>query len=144
MKYVIRRSIFDSNSSTMHTCVIMTEDQHRKWEDENLYYYNSNGWNYTYKEIPEDKRPVNGMLYTQEEVLNFLKLAGYEYTPEDDPLDEYYYEYEDPLDIFIHEVDSDFVSASRWNNFELEGDTNYYTTPGGEKIIVRCCYGWDG
>jgi len=83
-------------------------------------------------------------LYTQEEVLDFLKLAGYEYTPEDDPLDEYYDEDEDPLDIFIHEVDSDFVSASRWNNSELEQDTNYYTTPGGEKIVVECKYGWDG
>ena len=143
MKYVIRRSIFESNSSTSHSCVIMTEDQHRRWEDEKLYYYNSNGWRYMYEKLPKNKQPVDGMLYTQEEVLNFLKLAGYEYNPEEE-LVGYYDEDDDPLDIFIYELDDDFVSASRWNNSELEADTNYYTTPSGEKIVVECCYGWDG
>lgn len=143
MKWVIRRSVFDSNSSTMHSCVIMTEDQHRRWENENLYYYQK-GWFNHFDKLPKDQQPVDGMLYTQEEVLNFLKLSGYEYNPEEE-LEGYYDEDDDPLDIFIYEVEDDFVSASRWNNSELlERDINYYTTPGGEKIVVECKYGYDG
>ena len=139
MKWVIRRSVFDSNSSTMHTCVIMTEDQYKKWEDEGLYLYNSGGFDFTYRKIPEDKRPVDGMMYTQEEVLNFLKLAGMEFNP--DEWDEDYYD--DPVDEFIYESDGNFISASRWEYSEMERDTNYYTTPGGEKIVIECKYGYD-
>ena len=35
MKKVIRNGVFETNSSTQHTCVIMTEEQNKKWEEEN-------------------------------------------------------------------------------------------------------------
>lgn len=122
MKKVIRNGVFETNSSTCHSVIIMTEEQNKKWEKENLYYYSGSRYYNPFKELPEDKQPKAGSLYTKDEVLEFYKLIGYE-------SEEIY----------------DFISYEDWCNSEyLERDTNYYTTPGGEKIVVKCKYGYDG
>lgn len=142
MKKVIRNGVFETNSSTQHSVIIMTEEQDEKWKEENLYYYEKSYWN-SFKKLSEDKQPKAGCLYTKDEVLEFYKLIGYEpdpeiYSPDEDD------EENDVNDIFIKEMD-DFISYEDWGNSEyLEYDTNYYTTPGGEKIVVKCKYGYDG
>lgn len=142
MKKVIRYSVWETNSSTQHTCVIMTEEQNKKWKEENLYYYGGGYWNH-FKELPKDKQPKAGGFYTQDEVLEFYKLIGYEpdpeiYAPDEDDEEDNVY------DVFISEMD-DFITYENWSRSEyLEYDDNYYTTPGGEKIVVECKYGYDG
>jgi len=142
MKRVIRKGVFETNSSTSHSCVIMTEEQNKKWEEENLYYYPSSRYYNQFKDLPEDKQPHPGCFYTQEEVLEFYKLKGYEYKP-----DEFVPEadkYDDAKDEFIREM-SDFVSYNSWHDDEyMEFDDNYLTTPGGERVVVECKFGRDG
>ena len=138
MKYIIRRCVWETNSSTTHSCIIMTAEQHERWEKEKLYFYQANWYN-PFKELPDDEQPKNGFLYTQEEVLDFLKKYGYEYDPKK------WEEYEEnALEQFIYECDSDFHGYNRWHDSEyLEMDENYYTTPGGETVVIECKYGSD-
>lgn len=143
MKTVIRRCIFESNSSTSHTVVIMTEEQNEKWKEEDLYYYPYHDWYDPFKKLPENQKPKSGCLYTQDEVLKFHKLQGYEPNPEEYDEDEFESE-EDMKDIFIKEM-GDFIKYTQWFEDEyLETDENHFTTPGGEKIVVCCKYGRDG
>ena len=139
MKRVIRNSVWETNSSTSHSVVIMTEDKYKQWEKENLYYYSKRSWYDPFDKLPEDKKPKDGELYTQDEVLEFYKLQGYEY----DPASGDYDTDEENKDQYIREM-GDFAGYDSWNNDEyLETDVNYYTTPGGEKIVVCCKYGTD-
>ena len=135
MRHIIRRSVFDSNSSTMHTCVIMTEDQYKKWESGKLYYYKYSVW--LFDKLPKEKRPEVGCLYTQDEVISFYDLTEYQYNPST------YEEYSNSKDQFIKEM-GDFIGYDNWFDDEyLEMDNEKYITPNGEKIIVFCKYGND-
>ena len=57
---VIRRGIWETNSSMTHSCVIMTAEQNKKWEEEVLYYYPVHDYWDPFKELPEDEKPVPG------------------------------------------------------------------------------------
>ena len=145
-KRVIRRCVFESNSSTSHSTIIMTDEQYNKWKEEKLYYYPPNRWYDTFKKLPEDKKPKSGCLYTQDEVLEFYKLKGYEYNPLE--LDDYdedeAYDERELKDMYIKEM-CGFAGYDAWHDDEyLEFDEHTYTTPGGETIIVACKYGRDG
>lgn len=134
---VIRREVFETNSSTSHSCVIITADQYKRWEEDGLYYYPPNKWYDPFEKLSEDQKPIGGCLYTQEEVLRFYKLIGYECDLS------LYAEEESAEDDFIREM-GDFIGYENWSEDEyLENDTNYYTTPGGEEIVVCCKYGND-
>ena len=136
MRRVIRRSVWETNSSTSHSVVIMTAEQNDKWENEDLYYYPGR-WDQTFNNLSEEQKPKSGRLYTQDEILQFYRLIGYEYKPEEE--DEDY-----TVDDYIYEM-GDFIGYNRWSNDEyLEQDTNYFTTPSGEEIVVHCKYGYDG
>ena len=139
MKKVIRREVWETNSSMTHSCVIMTAEQDKKWKEENLYYYpEARYWYDPFDKVPEDSKPKHGCFYTQEEVLNFYKLQGYECDMD------IYDDEEDPVDAFIREM-CDFIRYDTWNNDDyLEYDEHTFVTPGGETIVVSCLYGRDG
>lgn len=137
MKRVIRREAWETNSSTTHSVVIMTAEQSKKWEEENSYYYSPSRWYDPFKELPEDKKPVPGMFYTQDEVIEFYRLQGYEYDPEAGDYDTD----DENKDQFIREM-GDFYGYNSWHDDEyLEFDSETYTTPSGEEIVVECKYG---
>ena len=143
-KRVIRRCVFESNSSTSHSTIIMTDEQYKKWKEEKLYYYPMDAW--PLNKLSKDEKPKPGCLYTQDEVLEFYKLAGYEYKPLE--LDDYdedeAYDERELKDMYIKEM-CDFAGYDAWHDDEcLEFDNTTYTTPSGETIIVECKYGWDG
>lgn len=143
MKEVFRQGVFETNSSTSHSTVIMTEDMYKKWEEENLYYYPSDRWYNPYESLPKDKQPKPGCLYTQDEVWEFYRLIGYECNL--DEVDDYDEDDDEETlkDKYIREM-GDFIGYESWSEDEyLETDNNYYTTPGGEKIVVSCKYGND-
>ena len=140
MKRVVRPGVFESNSSMSHSLIIMTKDQDNQWEKKGYYYKKSRWWDPFEKEkIPEDKRPVDGEMYTEEEVMAFLELLeNCNYNAEE-------WEDEGGSAQFIYECDAGFVNRDRWFDDEyLEFDNYKYTTPGGEEIIVYAKYGWDG
>ena len=133
MKSVIRRYVFETNSSSVHSCVIMTEDQHKKWLCDNLYYYRIEYIDY-FRKIDKNLRPQEHQLYTQDEVMKYLELLDYHYDEED------YYD----KDQYIRECDCGFLSYNMWQHSDyLDYDINYFTTPSGEKIVVDCKYGRD-
>ncbi len=137
MKRVIRKEIFESNSSMSHSVVIMTAEKSKKWEELDLYYYNQSEYYDPFKDILEDMRPIGGELYTEDEVLKFLELCDCHYDPKG-------WEDDGGLNQFIRECDYGFISYDMWSDNEyLETDSTTYTTPGGEKIVVYCKYGAD-
>ena len=143
MKSVIRNCVFETNSSSVHSIVIMMKDDGEKWEKEGLYYYNGDR-KYYFKNLDENLRPVYGELYTEEEVLNFLKLIDYNYDEEEWKDDEGYYSEFSSVELFVRECYVGFYTYNMWcNNEYLEYDSNTYTTPKGEKIITYCKYGED-
>ena len=144
MKSVIRNSVFETNSSAVHSIVIMTLENGKKWEN-GLYYYDEDG-DYCFRKLDESLRPVVGELYTEEEVLNFLKLIGEDYKEEEWNDIEYeccVYELSN-VELFVRECDAGFYTYNMWRDNEyLECDEETYTTPKGEKIITYCKYGED-
>ena len=135
MKRAIRNSIYETNSSTTHSCIIMGEPQSELWETKNLYFYRGRWWD-PFKDISEERRPVKYCLYTENEVLGFLELIDLHYNPNE-------WENNGGILQFIRECDCDFISYEMWEERELEEDVTTYTTPSGEKIIVYCQYGYD-
>ena len=135
MKKVIRNCVWETNSSMSHSLVIMPQDQYKKWKEENLYYYEMYYWN-PFRELPVAEQPVNGTLYTQEEVLEFLRKIDCEYNPE---------EWDGDVDEFIRESDDDFKGYEQWHESDWEeyGGTTY-TTPGGEVLELEWKCGRDG
>lgn len=135
MKRVIRNCVFETNSSATHSVIIMTGEQSNKWEEGNVYYYNFGWWN-PFRDLPSEERPTSGCFYSLDEVLKFLEKMDYHYDPE---------EYDESVDEFIKECDCGFITYEMWSESEWEEiDTNTYTTPGGEEIVVYCKYGRDG
>ena len=139
MKEVIRRCVWETNSSMSHSCIIMTEEAYDCWEKDNLYYYQPKWWN-EFEKLPIEEQPKVGLLYTEKEVLDYLIKDGCEYNPEE------WEEYEeDAVREFIKENSVDFHLYSNWAEDEYEElDTTNYVTPGGEHIVVCCKYGRDG
>lgn len=125
------KTIFETNSSTTHSVVVMPKEKYDKWTS-GLYYYEPDSY---YDEKFKDKKPVKGEIYTEEQVLEFLSELGYEYNDED----------YDSVSKYVEGIDAGFISEESWFEDEyLETDETHYTTPGGEEIVICCKYGRDG
>ena len=124
------KTIFETNSLTTHSMVVMSKDNFDKWTS-GLYYFNGS----YYGDEPKGEKPVEGEIYTEEQVLEFLSELGYEYNDED----------YDSVSKYVEGIDAGFISEESWFEDEyLETDETYYTTPGGEEIVICCKYGFDG
>lgn len=124
------KTIFETNSSTTHSVVVMPKAKYDKWIF-GLYYFNGS----YYGNKSEGEKPVKGEIYTEEQVLEFLSELGYEYNDED----------YDSVSQYVEDCDVGFISWEEWFEDEyLETDKTWYTTPGGEEIVICCKYGRDG
>lgn len=144
MKRAIRREVWETNSSTSHSVIIMTADQAKRWSEEELYYYNNRNWYDPFNKLPEEKKPKAGGFYTQDEVIKMYDLQGYHFDPDNLDYDKDEDDTEEILkDKFIEEM-GDFISYDQWYGDEcLEHDTEYYTSPSGDDLVISCRYGWD-
>ena len=129
MKKVIRNGVFETNSSTINNLIILSEADHERWMNENLYavYYIGE---YSWKNAV--KKPEKCKLYTKEEVLEMLAKNGNGYIE-----DEGYESEED----FIK--DEGFITYEDWCELELELGETHFTTPTGEKMVVESAYGYE-
>lgn len=124
------KTIFETNSSTTHSVVVMPKEKYDKWTS-GLYYFNGS----YYGNEPKGEKPVDGEIYTEEQVLEFLSELGYKYNDED----------YDSVSQYVEDCDVGFISWEAWFEDEyLETDKTWYTTPGGEEIVICCKYGFDG
>lgn len=133
MKIKIRRGLFESNSSSTHSCNIMMEDDYQKWVSSNDLYFCEEVYEYQWRN--SDIKPVVGCLYTKDEVIQFVKASKY-FNEElwNDSDEEEHEEEIRELGFLDSEYQSDY----------LEGYSKKFTTPNGEKIIVFGEYGYNG
>lgn len=123
MNFVYRNNVFETNSSSTHHMVIGMEDDFKKWERGETFWYRS----YSH--------PAG--FYTKEEALSMIKAEPYYRHYDFDTMPEE--ELSEWLD------DYGFVSYDRFSDNEyLETDYNTFTTPKGETICMICEYGYDG
>ena len=127
MKRVIRRNLFESNSSSTHSLVIMSDNEHTDWMCGRKWLCNRRS---LYRRLPNP--PEIGKLYNRDEVRSFISQIGEMETENNfSSEDEFFY-------------DNDFESYDIWcDNDYLEYEDAEYVTSSGEKIIVCCKYGDD-
>lgn len=113
---LLRRSTFETNSSSTHSLVIgMAEEMDAWMEGKTLY------CKYSYSSGPFEK----GKFYDKEFVDKYIRENNPNYDPE-----ELYGDY-------------DLYTFDRFTD-EIEYDTNTFTTPNGEVIKTVCRFGYDG
>ena len=132
MKTTIREGVFETNSSSTHSLIMLPESEFKKWKNGELLYQEDTPW------IEDDKLREEFVkkyvdhhndLYTKEEVEEIKKF----YADHGIEVDEDDYE----------NWDYCFQTYERWcEEDELESDRHYYTTPGGEKIVAVAKYGY--
>ena len=127
MKRVIRRNLFESNSSSIHSLVIMSDNENTDWMCGRKWLCNSRN---LYRKLPNP--PEIGKLYNRDEVRSFISQIGEMETENNfSSEDEFFSAYA-------------FESYDVWSSNEyLEYEYEEYVTSGGEKIIVCCKYGYE-
>lgn len=119
----VRRGVFETNSSSVHSIAICTKDEFNAWRNGEL--YKNDGW-WGNSILPY----VRKNFITKDEALNLISNSSY-YKPmnEGEDIGEYFREYE----IYDYE---------NWG-YDYETDVTNYTTPNGEEIVAVCYYGHD-
>lgn len=122
----IRLGVFETNSSSTHSCVICNDEDYKKWvSGDTLYCYYGD---------------LEGKIVTIDEAMKNKGVYEYKEWLEDN-------EEEDSKEskISFLEEDGDYYSYEKFtSNEELEFDENTFTTKSGEIIHVTCMYGYDG
>lgn len=123
MKIQIRQSVFETNSSSVHSITMCTQNEFDDWSNGKV--YRNDGW-WSSSASPLTKKEF----LTYDEAMELVKSSNW-YKPMDegDDVDEYFKEYE-------------IYSYENWGNY-YETDVTHYTTPNGEKIVAVCYYGHD-
>lgn len=119
----IRANTFETNSSSTHSMIILTEEEYDKLESGELYLNDDEvitkeeAKNIFLKHMNEDKYMYDDDLSFEENIKNYLD--EFEYYPS---------EYPQSLETWKEED-------------ELESDTNIYISPSGDKLKIICKYG---
>ena len=122
----IRANTFETNSSSTHSMIILTEEEYDKLESGELYLNDDEiitkeeAEKIFLKSMNEDKYEYDDNLSFEENIKNYL--------------DEFeYYSSEYPQ------------SLENWKeDDELEFDINKYVSPSGDKLKIICKYGYNG
>lgn len=119
----IRANTFETNSSSTHSMIILTEEEYNKLESGELYLYDDEvitkeeAKNIFLKHMNKDKYEYDNDLSFEENIKNYL-----------DEFEYYSSEYPQSLENWKEED-------------ELESDTNIYISPSGDKLRIICKYG---
>ena len=119
----IRANTFETNSSSTHSMIILTEEEYDKLESGELYLNDDEvitkeeAKNIFLKHMNEDKYEYDDNLSFEENIKNYL-----------DEFEYYSSEYPQSLENWKEED-------------ELESDTNIYISPSGDKLRIICKYG---
>ncbi len=128
MRSIIRSSVWETNSSASHSCIILSEKDMQRWEKDPKLYAVKDIW---YSTVRDAGYPLNKTkLYTRDEVLTYLKNRDYNPNLYDGDFEE-----------FIR--DEGFITFPDWQEIELEEDEEKFATPSGDKMVILCKYGYD-
>ena len=68
----IRRNIFETNSSSVHSLTLCMEEDYDRWKKGEIYLFNG-----SYIGYPNDKKPQKKKFYTKDECIDLLKSNKY-------------------------------------------------------------------
>ena len=121
---VIRLGVFETNSSSTHTMIIMPEEEYKKWESGELLRYR---WDDKFITREENDRIVKELIkqYAKEHNISVDEVD----------VDDVYSYYDEDVAYTLEEFD---------DRMNLENDIEIYTTKNGETIVIRCWYGYEG
>lgn len=123
MKRQIRRGVFETNSSSVHSITMCTSEEYEKWKNGEIFFWGD-----------EDK------FGTKEEIIEEMKVkrwwSGKLRYPDTNWEDE-----DEVFDIFSDENVKTYDEYFENEWFETYSDT--YTTPNGEEVVAFGYYGHD-
>lgn len=132
MKVQIRRGVFETNSSSVHSLTMCMKSDYDKWTSKDLFLYTGYGFGYA-----EEKKPINSHFYTKEQVIDFMQ--SNEYTDKNMNWDD-----EDEVMDYFHENEwYDFDYYVNHYLCEYEQFEEEYNTPNGETVVAFGYYGHD-
>lgn len=136
---IIRRNIFETNSSSTHSCTIFTADEYNKFEARDLYINSS--WVNTSSEFKGktllDRAQIVDLLTKSEN--KRYEDYGWRLKPFIDDRDHF--------ETLLKEFSLywDFMNIEAYKDVDdLQIDFHEYITPSGDNIVVMCKYGYDG
>lgn len=124
MNRQIRRGVFETNSSSVHSITMCSDDEYKRWENGEAY-------------MPR----YGSQIKTREEIIKELQEKKHWKT------DELYYpnvdwDNKDSVDELIEDNEYKTYSAY-WDDIDFETFDDSYTTPNGEKVHAFGYYGMD-
>ncbi len=130
MKKQIRRGVFETNSSSVHSITMCLASDYDKWIAGELLLFTGSGWCY-----PEDNKPKRDHFYTKEEAIAFEKTSKYA------PAEDFDWNDDEAVMEMLH--DNEWYDSDGWdrNYEEYEMFEESYTTASGEKVIAFGYYG---
>jgi hypothetical protein len=129
MKRQIRREVFETNSSSVHSITMCTKSDYDEWQSGNLFLFDGYSSNYS-----DDNRPKRKHFYTKEEAIEFEKSNRF---------------LDSDFDWDDDEKVMQLLRDQEWYSLEYYNYDNYYyfeesfTTPNGEDIVAFGYYGHD-
>lgn len=121
MKRQIRNSVFETNSSSVHSLTMCTEDEYKKWENGEVW-FNSYKRKFISPFDPKEKYADDLEQFDNDEE---REDAIWEWLREDG----------------VYQTSAEYFDR---NCEYAEGFEECYITPGGEKIVAFGYSGWDG
>lgn len=127
----IRRNVFETNSSSVHSITMCLEDIYDKWVNDEVYFYDS-----TYK-LPKGR----DKFFTWDDMLEFMRNELKVDEEDIKALIEAKENDNSEFTSILH--DSDFYTADSYENYneDCEHYAEVFTTPLGERV---CAFGYSG
>lgn len=122
----IRRNVFETNSSSVHSITMCLEDIYDKWVNDEVYFYDS-----TYK-LPEGR----DQFFTWDDMLEFMRNELKVDEEDIKALIEAKENDDGEFTSILH--DSDFYTADSYENYndDCESYAEVFTTPLGERVVA--------
>lgn len=122
MKRQVRRGVFETNSSSVHSIIMCSDDEYKRWENGELYI-----------------ERYDGNFVSREELVKQLKEKK-NYKSEDLCYPNVNWEDEDEVNDLLYEEEY-MTYQQYWDDVEYETFDDSYTTKSGEKIHAFGYYG---
>lgn len=122
----IRRNVFETNSSSVHSITMCLEDIYDKWVNDEVYFYDS-----TYK-LPEGR----DKFFTWDDMLEFMRN---ELKVDEEDIKALIEAKENDDSEFTSILqDSDFYTADSYESYneDCESYAEVFTTPLGERVVA--------
>lgn len=122
----VRRNVFETNSSSVHSITMCLEDIYDKWVNDEVYFYDS-----TYK-LPKGR----DKFFTWDDMLEFMRN---ELKADEEDIKALIEAKENDDSEFTSILyDSDFYTADSYENYneDCESYAEVFTTPMGERVVA--------